>query len=137
MLSTVAPSPLPCSTCFGYGSLADDRGPASPRGQDCPDCRGRGYLRCEDCGEPATRTAVGDENIKLCAECGERDDRLCAAGEDHEELRRDAEAFSALTYVGIQHVEASEEGPAYALLMRNCACGSTLCRVIETRKEAA
>lgn len=90
MLTTATSSPLPCSTCSGLGSLADDRGPASPRGQDCPDCRGRGHLRCEDCGEPATRTAVGDANIKLCAECGERDDREAAAEYARQQDAREA-----------------------------------------------
>lgn len=80
MLTPATPSPLPCSSCSGYGYfVSNSRGPSDHRSSDCPDCNGRGHLRCEDCGEPATRTAVGDENIKLCAECGERDDREAAA----------------------------------------------------------
>lgn len=62
---------------------------------------------------------------------------LCSAGHDHAYLRSSPEAFAALEYVGVQEVEASEDGPGYALLMRNCPCGSTLCRVIDARKEAA
>jgi len=65
-------APLDCPSCLGNGYFGEYRKSSS---QDCSDCRGTGHQRCEDCSEPATRTAHGDTHIKLCAECGEQSDR--------------------------------------------------------------
>jgi hypothetical protein len=61
--------------------------------------------------------------------------KLCRAGHDHAALKTGI-GWSSLEYVGTQRVPAGDDGPAYALEMRNCACHSTLCRVV-AGKEAA
>lgn len=48
----------------------------------------------------------------------------------HEAVKRDDAAWAALDLRGVQHVEADDAGPAEALELRNCACGSTLCRTV-------
>lgn len=43
---------MPCSRCMGVGRLSSRSG-ASAKMDECPDCKGRGYVRdarCEDCG---------------------------------------------------------------------------------------
>jgi hypothetical protein len=44
----------------------------------------------------------------------------------HEALTRDPAAWAKLKFVGIQHLPAWGDEPAYALELRNCQCGSTL-----------
>lgn len=46
--------------------------------------------------------------------------------EYHESLKRDPAAWSALRHIGDQHVDADEDGPAWRVELRNCACGCTL-----------
>ena len=53
---------------------------------------------------------------------------ICSAGHDHDELRADDTAWSQLEYVGIQSDEVE------TIEMRNCACHSTLCRVVPKRE---
>lgn len=47
----------------------------------------------------------------------------------HEQLKRDDTAWSALAYVGRQLYYDDRDLPAY-LELRNCKCGSTLCRQV-------
>lgn len=46
----------------------------------------------------------------------------------HEALKSDETRWQMLHYVGLQLIDADDEGPAEALELRNCECGSTLCR---------
>lgn len=48
----------------------------------------------------------------------------------HEALKADEAAWSNLRLIGVQKFDADEEGPAYALEMRNCTCKSTLCKEV-------
>jgi hypothetical protein len=50
--------------------------------------------------------------------------------EFHAALKNDATAWALLTYVGVQVFEADETDPEERLEMRNCRCGSTLCKQI-------
>lgn len=54
-------------------------------------------------------------------------DRRCTA--DHEQLKS-TDAWWSLALVGQQHTPEDEIGPGEDLELRNCACGSTLARVI-------
>lgn len=95
MLSTatepgLAPEPIECRDCRGAGGFCycarSPRCPGAVRGhgEDCRRCKGTGHEPCEECGEAATRTAIGDSLIALCATCGEASDRdfaVWAAGE--------------------------------------------------------
>lgn len=49
---------------------------------------------------------------------------------DHNAVKLDETAWSQLAYVGIQRVPADDTGPAEALELRNCTCGSTLCKSV-------
>jgi hypothetical protein len=48
----------------------------------------------------------------------------------HNALKADDAAWATLPLVGVQHIDADEDGPAESLELRNCACGSTLCKSI-------
>jgi hypothetical protein len=49
---------------------------------------------------------------------------------DHAAAKQDEAVWQSLAYVGIQHVPADESGPAESLELRNCRCGSTLCKLV-------
>lgn len=49
----------------------------------------------------------------------------------HDALRSNLKLWTALRFVGIQHVEADETGPAERLELRDCSCGSTLARKLD------
>ncbi len=51
--------------------------------------------------------------------------------ESHERAKHDTAAWLAMVYIGTQRIPADETGPAEALELRNCACGSTLCRKVK------
>lgn len=53
----------------------------------------------------------------------------CNAGHNHEALK--LTAWTTLEYIGHQIIEADDEGPAEALELRNCVCGSTLAKLVE------
>lgn len=53
--------------------------------------------------------------------------------EVHAAIKRDDSAWSACKYIGVQVVPADDTGPEERLELRNCRCGSTLCRVIKSR----
>lgn len=48
--------------------------------------------------------------------------------EFHAALKLDATRWALLSYVGVQVIEADDDEPEERLELRNCACGSTLCR---------
>jgi hypothetical protein len=50
-------------------------------------------------------------------------------GIDHELLKR-SPLWAQLPYVGLQRSYAEPDEPPY-LEMRNCCCGSTLCKYVE------
>lgn len=52
--------------------------------------------------------------------------------ESHERAKRDTSTWLAMEYAGRQHIEADETGPAETLELRNCTCGSTLCREVKS-----
>jgi hypothetical protein len=56
--------------------------------------------------------------------------RLSGCPHNHESLKRDDAAWSALELLGVMQVPAGEDGPAYALELRNCSCHSTLGREV-------
>ena len=83
--------------------------------------------RCE-CGCPLYSEM---ERTGVCVTCQVRAERgQCKAGVNHEAVKADDAAWSLLKHVGFQHVEAYEDEPAYTLEIRNCACHSSLCRVV-------
>lgn len=49
--------------------------------------------------------------LKQCGTCG---------------IEYDAYSWERLPVVGVMHVDRDEEGPAEAIELRNCPCGSTL-----------
>lgn len=54
---------------------------------------------------------------------------------DHARAKRDSAVWATLAKVGVQHVPAGEDPiaePAYTIELRNCACGSTLCKEIRS-----
>jgi hypothetical protein len=53
----------------------------------------------------------------------------------HEAVKLDVSAWSALHYVGIQpgYNDQGDPDPREDLELRNCACGSTLCRTRSDR----
>lgn len=55
---------------------------------------------------------------------------------NHRTVKLDDAAWSALAYVGMQHIEADEDGPAETLEIRNCGCGTSLARTIATARAA-
>lgn len=59
---------------------------------------------------------------------------VCDAKIDHEAIKLDEARWSALVYVGIQPTY-DEPGKPTHLELRNCTCGSTLCKPVT--KEAA
>jgi hypothetical protein len=48
---------------------------------------------------------------------------------DHEELKHDEPRWSALPFVGLQQTYDRPGKPTH-LELRNCACGSTLCKPV-------
>lgn len=56
----------------------------------------------------------------------------CEAKVDHESIKLDESRWSALAYVGIQP-DYDDNGREAPLELRNCACGSTLCRPVTKR----
>lgn len=54
---------------------------------------------------------------------------MCAAGVNHEQLKLDESAWSALPFVGLQPTY-DEPGQPTHLELKNCACGSTLCKSV-------
>lgn len=55
---------------------------------------------------------------------------------DHDELRRSAALWNSLKFIGHQHVEADDTGPAETLELRDCRCGSTLSIVLAASEAA-
>lgn len=51
--------------------------------------------------------------------------------EFHESLKRDLSQWNCLMFIGNQVIDAWEDEPEEVLEMRNCSCGSTLCRKIK------
>lgn len=57
---------------------------------------------------------------------------------NHEAAKLDELLWSSFPHVGVQHVEACEDYPAYDLVLRNCPrCHTTLAREIVPAQEAA
>jgi hypothetical protein len=50
------------------------------------------------------------------------------SNEQHAAMKTDDAIWYSLEPIGMQEIEAFEDEPAEVLEMRNCACGSTLCR---------
>jgi hypothetical protein len=48
----------------------------------------------------------------------------------HDALKADDREWSRLPLVGVQHFEAEGGEPAESLEIRNCVCGSSLCRAV-------
>ena len=48
--------------------------------------------------------------------------------EAHEEIKLSPTRWAALQRIGVQVLEAYEDEPEERLELRNCTCGSTLCR---------
>jgi hypothetical protein len=57
---------------------------------------------------------------------------MCDAKVDHEAIKLDDASWSALVYVGIQP-DVDDSGRDASLELRNCTCGSTLCRPVQKR----
>lgn len=57
---------------------------------------------------------------------------MCAAGYDHEAVKDDPAAWAELEFVGFQFVFDDEPG----LCLKNCRCGSTICKDAEDQAEA-
>lgn len=51
----------------------------------------------------------------------------CSA-EIHEAMKLDAAVWPTLKFIGVQILDAFEDEPEERLELRNCACGSTLCK---------
>jgi hypothetical protein len=54
---------------------------------------------------------------------------ICEEKIDHEAIKLDEARWSSLTYVGVQP-DVDDDGRSAPLELRNCRCGSTLCRRI-------
>lgn len=50
--------------------------------------------------------------------------------ETHQAIKLDSVRWLALAFVGFQVIEAYEDDPEERLELRNCTCGSTLCKLV-------
>lgn len=73
-------------------------------------------------------SAVDDRSMTIVA----TREVVCSAGINHTAIKRDDKMWQTLVFVGVQHVEASGDEPAYTIELRDCPCGSTLGRVAKT-----